>query len=167
MEASVISGLQQIHPALANLSRDLYLKWRNKTPTAYVDVFVDDFLSLSQGLTHRKCHIRSTSFHEPGKILRPLDSGDSYNRKEILPLKKLYAGDCNWSTYQVLMGWVVNTVHTTLLLSPHQENSFQEILSTIPRTQKRTGSWAIYDLWKFPSPDPEDYLATHRKPYGT
>ena len=46
------------------------------------------------------------------------------------------AGDCKWSTYQVLLGWVIDTVNTTLSLPPHREKRFKKILMGIPQIQK-------------------------------
>ena len=57
-------------------------------------VFVDDFLGLVQGLTHRLCQVCRTVFHALDKVLRPLDKMDLPQRKEVILLKKLYAGDC-------------------------------------------------------------------------
>ena len=42
-EAMVIANLFPIHPALAKLSLYPYIKVLSTNPTAYADVFVDDF----------------------------------------------------------------------------------------------------------------------------
>ena len=60
---------------------------------AYVNLFVDDFLGLSQGTTHWRCHVRSTLFRALNKVLRPLDANYSSDQKEVLYLKKIYTGD--------------------------------------------------------------------------
>ena len=71
------------------------------------------------------------------QIFRPLDSKDIGERKEVLSLKKLDAGDCSWSTCKLLLGWVVDTINMTISLPPHRANRFRDILAEIPATQKR------------------------------
>ena len=42
-----------LHMELADLTRDPYLRQANVNPAAHVEVFVDDFLEISQGYAHR------------------------------------------------------------------------------------------------------------------
>ena len=120
-----------------DLGRDPYLQRKNAPLLAYVDVFVDDFLGLAQGPRHRRRHVRRTLFHALDKVFRPLDGQDAKQRKEVLSLKKLDAGDCSWSTCQVLLGWIVDTINMTITLPPHRVERLHEILSAIPRSQRR------------------------------
>ena len=80
----------------ANLTREPYLQRPNAKLLSYVDVFGDDFLGLAQGPRHRHRHVRRTLFHALDKVFRPLDRQDATQRKEVLSLKKLDAGDCSW-----------------------------------------------------------------------
>ena len=73
-EAVVIAGSWPLQPALAYMSRNPYLKRRNMNLRAYVDVFVDDFLGLSQGPVHRWSHVWRNLFHALDKVFQPLDS---------------------------------------------------------------------------------------------
>ena len=73
------------------------------------------------------------------KCVPACDSRDLSNCKEVFFLKKLSAGNCMWSTCQVLLGWVIDTVDMTFPFPPHQENRFKEILDVIPTNQKRIG----------------------------
>ena len=84
------------------------------------DVFVDDFLWLAQGLTHRRHYMCRTLFHTLDKVFRPLEKLDPPQRKEVLSLKKLDSGDCSQSTCQVLLGWVLDAVNMILCLPTHQ-----------------------------------------------
>ena len=43
------------------------------------------------------------------KVFWICDLGNLDNHKEFFLLKKLMAGNCIWSTCQVLMGWVIET----------------------------------------------------------
>ena len=80
------------------MTRDLYLQRPNAKLLVYVNVFVDDFLGLAQGPRHRCHHVHRTIFHALDKVFRPLDRQDTKQRKEVLSIKKLEAGDCSWST---------------------------------------------------------------------
>ena len=80
------------------LTRNPYLQHPKANILAYVDVFVDDFLGLAQGPRHHCRHVRRTIFHALDKVFQPLDGQDTKQRKEVLSIKKLEAGDCSWST---------------------------------------------------------------------
>ena len=57
----VIANFPPLHPALAKLSRNTYLKLHNANPTEYIDVFVG-FFSLAQGTAHKQNLVQSTLF---------------------------------------------------------------------------------------------------------
>ena len=97
-EAVWVKPDPSLNKQLGVLPRDPYLGRKNSQILQYVDVFVDDFLGLAQGPRHRRRHVRRTFFHALDKVFRPLDSKDNEERKEVLSLKKLEAGDCSWST---------------------------------------------------------------------
>ena len=94
--------------------QDTLLLRTNAQLLVYVYVLVDDFLGLVQGLTHQCCHVCRTLLHALDKVFRPLEIFDPNQRKEFLLLKKLDTGDCSWSTCQVILGWVVDTVNMML-----------------------------------------------------
>ena len=96
-----------------------------------------EFLGLAQGPRHRRRHVCRTLFHALDKVFRPLDSKDIGERKELLSLKKLDAGDCSWSTCKLLLGWVFDTINMKISLPPHRVDRFRDILAEIPATQKR------------------------------
>ena len=73
--------------------RNPYLQRPKANLLAYVDVFVDNFLGLAQGPRHRRRHVRRTIFHTLDQVFPPLDWKDTKQRKEVLSLKKLEAGD--------------------------------------------------------------------------
>ena len=72
-------------------------------------------------------------------MFRICDSGDSANRKGFLLLKKIRSGGCTWSTFQVLLGWLIDTFNMTMFLHPYWENPFKDILVGILHSQKRFG----------------------------
>ena len=68
-------------PELVGLTRDPYLRRANANLAAYVDIFINDFLGISQGPAHRRRQVRKTLFHSLDKVFRPCDSGDLDNNK--------------------------------------------------------------------------------------
>ena len=108
----------------------------NAPPLQYIDIFVDDFISLGQAPFLRR--VRKTLLHAIDQVIRPLDGHDSRYRREPVSMKKLRAGDCSWGTVKLVLGWIVDTVNLTIQLPPHREERLWEILNSIPRDQKRT-----------------------------
>ena len=121
------------------MTRDPYLRRPKAKLLAYVDVFIGDFLRLAQGPRHRCRHVRRTLFHALDKVFRTLDRQDTKQRKEVLSLKKIQAGDCLWSTCQTILGWIFDSVNMTITLPPHRVARLKEIVSSIPFTQHRVG----------------------------
>ena len=68
-----------LQPVLTGLTRYLYLMRANAKPVAYVDVFINDLLGLSQGRTHWRRQVRRTFFYSLNKVLWTCDSGDLAN----------------------------------------------------------------------------------------
>ena len=110
-----------------------------KTPLAYVDVFVDDFIGLAQSdATGRR--VRRILLQAIDDVFRPLDDKDNPARREPVSMKKLQQGDCSWGTIKLVLGWVIDTVAMTIQLPQQRVERLAEILASIPRTQKRTSA---------------------------
>ena len=84
-----------------------------------MDVFVDEFLGLGQGPWNRHRHIRHTLFHALEKVFRPLDRQDTKQRKKVISLKKLEAGECSWSTCQTMLRRIVDYINMMITLPLH------------------------------------------------
>ena len=106
------------------------------SPLQYVDIFVDDFVSLAQAPYLRR--VRRALLHSIDDVIRPVSSTDSPFRREPVSLKKLRQGDCSWDTIKLVLGWVIDTERMTLHLPPHRVERLWEILDSIPPSQKRT-----------------------------
>ena len=106
-------------------------------PAAYVDVFMDDFIALAQGHDNRQ-RVRKLLLHAVDKVFRPNDFYDSHTRREPVSMKKLRQGDCSWTTTKSILGWIINTVAGTLTLPSHRQERLNQILASLPITQKRT-----------------------------
>ena len=71
------------------------------------------------------------------KVFYPLSLLDKPSRREPISIKKLLKGDCSWTTVKNILGWIINTVDQTISLPRHRVERLAEILSDIPRSQKR------------------------------
>ena len=121
------------------MTHDPYLRRPKAKLLAYVDVFVDYLIGLVQGPRNQRRHVRRTLLHALDKVFRPLDRQDTKQRKEVLSLKKLDAGDCSWSMCQALLRWIVESINMTITLPPNQVAGLEAIVSAIPRSQRRIG----------------------------
>ena len=73
-------------------------------PLAYIDVFLEKIIGLSQGPKHRRFHMWRTFLHAMDKVLRLLDRDGAPQKKEVLSLKNLDTCDCNYYKCQLLLG---------------------------------------------------------------
>ena len=90
--------------------------------------------------------MRTVLLHSIDKIFRPLEPSDPSCRREPVSIKKLRAGDGTWATVKTVLGWIIDTVKMTLALPPHRVTRLQELLDTVPLTQKRISIKKWYKL---------------------
>jgi Reverse transcriptase (RNA-dependent DNA polymerase). len=109
---------------------------RPSNPKAEVDVYVDDFIGVAQGDTPRLEQVRDTLMHTIDEVFRPNDNKDA-QRAEPISLKKMDKGDASWRTKHTILGWDIDTVNKTISLPPRRVSRHQEILDSIPRSQRR------------------------------
>jgi hypothetical protein len=76
-------------------------------------------------------------FHTLDEVLRPNDLVDCSARQEPISVKKLKKGDAHWATTKQILGWLIDTVATTLTLPPHRLERLFEILRSISPEQQR------------------------------
>ena len=107
-------------------------------PLCAVDVFMDDFILLAQLPKRDLAAARRTLFECIDSVLRPLEPTDNPKQKEPNSVKKLAQGDATWGTRKVVLGWIIDTVQRSIELPPHHILRLHEILSDIPRHQRRT-----------------------------
>ena len=127
----------EVYPSnalFAPKERDPFLPFPTK-PLAYVDIFVDDFIGLAQPHSCKKT--RKILMHSIDKVFRPLAKDDHEFRQEPISMKKLQKSDCSWTTKQIILGWIIDTMSQTIQLPEHRQQRLAEILDSIPRTQKR------------------------------
>jgi hypothetical protein len=75
-------------------------------PLANVDVFVDDFIGLCQGLQPTRSLVRRVLLQSLDEVFRPLHSSDTPHRKEPASEKKLAQGEGYWETRKLILGWI-------------------------------------------------------------
>ena len=68
VEAVLVEPGPSLDKKLGALPRDPYLGRKNSQLLQYIDVFVDDFLGLSQGPRHHRRYVRRTLFHALDKV---------------------------------------------------------------------------------------------------
>jgi hypothetical protein len=77
------------------------------------------------------------------RVFWPLEPGDHPQRLELASEKKLLKGDGAWATRKHILGWLLDTVESTLELPPHRRERLQELLDEIPLTRK----WISLAKW--------------------
>lgn len=107
-------------------------------PLNSVDVFMDDFIMITQLPLRDRHAARRTLFECIDSVLRPLAPSDNPCRKEPNSVKKLAQGDASWTTQKVVLGWLVDTVQRTIALPAHRVDRLHTILASVPLHQRRT-----------------------------
>jgi hypothetical protein len=108
----------------------------HRPPLAAVDVYVDDFLLLSQ-TRPTAVKVMRLALHAIDAVMRPLSRHDPAVRKEPASVKKLLQGDANWSTQKTILGWNLDTVAGTVSLLPHRLDRLYELLRLVRPPRKR------------------------------
>ena len=103
----------------------------------HFEVYVDDFCGVVQGGPRWRRRVRRILLDTLDRVLRPLEPGDPSSRNEPASVKKLRKGDGAWKTRQHMLGWLIDTIASTLELPPHRRERLFELLAEIPSTQRR------------------------------
>ena len=93
---------------------------KSKGALAYIDIFVDDFLGITQGNKARQEKVKRTLLHSLNNVLRPLLPTDLPTRQDPASLKKMKQGDSMWARQHFLLGWVIDSVRGTIHLPQHR-----------------------------------------------
>jgi len=117
-------------------------------PLAYCNVYMDDFLGLSQPNT--ATYTQRHMLHSIDAVFRATPSPlDAPNRKEVISRSKLANGDGTWSTQKLVLGWLLNTANKTLQLPLHKAERLSQLLSTflpLKRTSRRRWQQLLGEL---------------------
>lgn len=114
-----------------------------RKPLQYVDVYVDDYLGLSQGGPRRRRRTLRVLLSAIDAIFRPLSPDDPAPRQEPSSVKKLRKGDASWQTRKTMLGWILDTICETIELPPRRIQRLLDILAELPRSKTRitTKKW--------------------------
>jgi len=124
------ASAQALHPHQAYLATQ---------PISYSDVYMDDFIGLSQAptsITTQRAMLHGIDAVFRGHAL----PGDAPNQTAVISTKKLAAGDGTWSTQKVILGWLLDTADMTLRLPNHKAQCLIDIIQTflpLKRTSRR------------------------------
>jgi hypothetical protein len=116
-----------------------------RKPTAYVDVFVDDFCGEGQESKMNPLqNQRRTLFHNIDKVFRPNEKGDNPSRKEPISISKLEKGDAALHDTKRFLGWDFVGSKKELLIAQHRrEKSLQHIDELIKQHSSSRKEWEI------------------------
>ena len=76
----------------------------SKGDLAYIDIFVDDFLGITQGNKARREEVKRVLLHSLDYVLRPLSPTDLTTRQDPASMKKMKLGNSTWATQKIC--WV-------------------------------------------------------------
>jgi hypothetical protein len=86
------------------------------------NVFVDDFVRITQGTKSQLLAVCRTLLHSLDEALHTLDELDNEYHKEPASTKKLQQGDAYWDMRKLVLGWIINTILMMLKLPQHQKD---------------------------------------------
>jgi len=124
-------------------------------PLHYADVYIDDFLTVTQCPFHQTTlnsllHNIDTVFHNVDPM-----------RRNVISLSKLAKGDATLSTTKRVLGWDIDTHRTTLSLPQHCLDALTQLLTdTLHKKRTSRKQWHIL-LGLLRSTTPALYGAAH------
>ena len=103
----------------------------SKGALAYIDIFVDNFLGITQGNKARQEEVKRALLYSLDNVLRPLLATDLPTRQDPASLKKMKQGDSTWATQKILLGWVIDLVRGTIHLPQHRVTRLTTMLQGV------------------------------------
>ena len=116
----------------------------SKGALAYIDIFVDGFMGITQGNKARQEEVKRALLHSLDDVLHPLSPTDLPTRQDPALLKKIKQGDSTWATQKYILGWVIDSVRGTIHLPQHIVTRLTTMLQEV-EGQRRV-SWKRW--WK-------------------
>jgi hypothetical protein len=108
----------------------------NRRPLGRFEVYIDDFCGVVQGGAKCQRRVRRILFDTLDRVFQPLEPGDHSYHAEPASAKKLLKEDGAWAMRKHILGWLVDTVASTLELLPHCRLRLHELLDEIPLMQQ-------------------------------
>ena len=108
----------------------------SKGALAYIDIFVDDFLRITQVNKAGREEVKRALLHSLDNVLRPLSRTDLPTGQDPASLKKMKQGDSTWSTQKILLGCVIDSVRGTIHLPQHRVTRLTTMLQEVEGQQR-------------------------------
>ena len=102
-----------------------------KVALAYIDIFVDDFLGITQGNKARREEVKRALLHSLDDEMRPLLPTELPVRQDPASLKDMKQGESTWATQKILLGWVKDLVCGTIHLPQHRVRRLTTMLQEV------------------------------------
>jgi hypothetical protein len=114
-----------------------------KKPTAYMDVFVDDFCGVGQdSKMNPLVNQRRALMHNIDKVFRPNDEHDNEHRKEPISVSKLLKGDASFQDKKKCLGWDFGGRSKTLYMARHRrEKALLNLTATLHCNYATRNQW--------------------------
>ena len=103
----------------------------SKGALAYSDIFVDNFLCTTQGNKARQEEVKCDLLHLLDNVLRPLLPMGLPTRQDPASLKNMKQGDSTWAMQNIMLGWVIDSVHGTIHLPQHRVTLLTTMLQEV------------------------------------
>ena len=103
----------------------------SKGALAYIGIFLDDFLGITQGNKARQEEAKRALSHSLDNVLRPLMPTDLPMHEDPVSLKKMKQGDSKWAKQKKLLGWVIDSVRGTIHLPQHRATRLTTMLQEV------------------------------------
>ena len=97
----------------------------------YWGIYVNDFCGLVQDNYWTRCWVKRVLLRFLDRVIRPLALNNTKFWQEPASLKKMKQGNATWTTYKVILGWLIDTTNITLELPSHLADRFLKILNPI------------------------------------
>jgi hypothetical protein len=124
-------------------------------PLHYADVYIDDFLTVTQRPFHQQT--LNTLLHNIDTVFANVDP----SRRDVISLSKLGNGDAALSTQKRILGWEIDTHRMTLSLPQHRLDALTTLLAaTLHKKRTSRKQWHIL-LGTLRSTTPALYGAAH------
>ena len=101
---------------------------KSKGALAYIDIFVDDFLGITQGNKVRREEVKRALLHSLNDVLRPLSPTDLPTHQDPASLNNINQGNSTWATQKNLLGWFIDSVRVTIHLLQHIRQMCDSVL---------------------------------------
>ena len=103
----------------------------SKGALSYIDIFVDDFLGITQGNKARQEEVKRDLLHSLDDVLRPLSPTDLPTRQDPASLKNMKQANSTWATQKNICGCVIDSVRGTIHLPQHRFTRLTTMLQEV------------------------------------